>query len=471
MRIRYAAALSVLFLAACSGPGGGADSGRPATAPESTKDDALSTFALDVDTASYDFAARTLDGGALPDRATIRPEEFVNAFRQDYPRPTGEGVAVTADGSRAPSWYGAAKDARILRVGVATRDKPAGDRAPVALTFVVDTSGSMAEPGRLDLVKDALHYLVDRLGPDDSVGLVSYSTRADVLREMTPVSSRGKLHDAIDELEIDGSTNLEDGLVTGYEVAREGFREGAANRVILLSDGLANTGSTESADILEQTKEQAGKGIALLCVGVGSEYGDALMEQLADKGDGFAVYVAEQEKARRLFAERLTQTLLVAARDAKAQVAFDEATVKSYRLIGFENRALADDDFRDDAADGGELGPGHTVTALYEVVLRPEASGPVATATVRWNSPSGGAAQEVAASIATGDLDGEWGAATLRARVDLLAGSFARVLRGDEETREWLPALEEEAAALAKATDDGEVVRLAGLIGRARELS
>lgn len=470
-RLRVAAGLlAVLSLAACSASGGGADAAYAPNKPESTDRDALSTFALDVDTASYDFAARTLDDGALPDPATVRPEEFVNAFRQDYPRPTGEGVGITADGSRAPSWYGK-KDTRILRVGISTREVPTGDRAPVALTFVVDTSGSMSEPGRLDLVKDALHYLIDHLGENDAVALVAYSDEAKILREMTPVSSREKLHDAVDELEVDGSTNLEDGITTGYRVARDGFREGAANRVILLSDGLANTGETEGDPILEQTKELAGKGIALLCVGVGSEYGDALMETLADKGDGFAVYVADRDKARRLFTGRLTQTLLVAARDAKAQVAFNESTVDEYRLIGFENREIADDRFRDDATDGGELGPGHTVTALYEVTLKEGASGEVAKATVRWNAPTGRTAQEASASISVGDLDGKWADGSRWARVDLLAGVFARVLRRDAEAAEWLPKLDEEASALVEANEDPEVTRLAELIARARELS
>ncbi|HEY1177197.1 MAG TPA: von Willebrand factor type A domain-containing protein, partial [Phytomonospora sp.] len=281
-----AAGAALAFLAGCSG-GGSASSGdsAPNTA---TGEDGQSTFAIDIDTASYDYAARQLEAGELPERDQIRPEEFVNAFAQDYPEPPGDGIGVVADGTRPPAWYDGAADARLLRIGLSTKPEPEGERPPAALTFVIDVSGSMADPGKLDLVKTSLHHLVDQLAETDAVAIVAYSETAEVLREMTPVSDRKALHAAVDELSTESATDLEEGLVSGYEVASEGFKAGSTNRVILLSDGLANTGSTTAGAILDSVAEKAAEGIALLCVGVGAEYGDALMEQLADNGDGFA---------------------------------------------------------------------------------------------------------------------------------------------------------------------------------------
>ncbi|MFD0853729.1 VWA domain-containing protein, partial [Actinomadura adrarensis] len=231
----------------------------------------LSTFALDVDTASYGFARRALLDGRRPQSSTVRPEEFVNHFKQDYPEPEGNGFSVSADGGRVS---GAEGDVRLLRVGLQTRGNLGGERRDANLTFVIDTSGSMAEPGRLDLVKSALHTLVDQLRPSDSVAIVSYHSEARLVREMTPVSRRTELHRAIDSLDTDDSTNLEAGMVLGYKEARRAFREGATNRVILASDGLANTGATDSESILRRDREEGGKGEETLTVGVGSEYGD-----------------------------------------------------------------------------------------------------------------------------------------------------------------------------------------------------
>ena len=337
------------------------------------------------------------------------------------------------------------------------------------MTFVVDTSGSMREPGRLDLVQDALHTLVDQLRDTDAVAIVAYASKARVLRPMTPVRSRSALHAAIDDLGADGSTNLEDGLVTGYRVAREGFRQGVTNRVILLSDGLANVGSTSAEPILRQVREEAAKQIALLGVGVGSDYGDQLMERLADQGDGFVTYVSEREQARELFVRQLPATLTVRARDAKAQVTFDQDTVASFRLVGYENRSLAAEDFRDDSVDGGEVGPGHSVTALYLVRLKPEATGPVASARVRWLDPASGAAREAAAEVRVGDLDRQFATASPRLRVCYAAAAFAEALRGRTDASPgYLGDLAVIADEAARATDDPQVTELATLIRSVR---
>ncbi len=431
-----------------------------------------STFAIDIDTASYNFARRQILDGRRPDPTTVRPEEFLNAFRQDYPQPAGQGFTVFADGAALPRGHRTALDGetRLLRIGLQTRADDPTERPDAALTFVIDVSGSMSEPGRLDLVQDALHTLIDQLRPTDSVAIVAYETSARVVREMTAMRSRSALHAAVDDLEAGGSTNLEEGLVTGYRVAREGFVAGATNRVVLLSDGLANVGNTEAEPILRQIREEAAKKISLLGVGVGSEYGDALMERLADEGDGFVTYVSEREQARQLFVHRLPATLTVRALDAKVQVTFDPSTVAAYRLVGYENRTVAAEDFRNDRVDGGEVGPGHSVTALYVVRLRGDANGQVAEARVRWLDPVGREPTEAAARISVSDLSGGFAGASPRLKVCYVAAYFAEVLRQSpyaEEVRlSDLEVLAEDAFA---ATDDPQIAELRELIHRSND--
>jgi Ca-activated chloride channel family protein len=490
---RTVAALAALTLgvglAACSArdaesgnPGGGArapEGGYGATPGVSdggevrTGDDPQSTFAVDVDTASYGYSRRLIEEGTRPDPADVRPEEFINAFRQDYPQPDGDGFAIHADGTRLPETHHGVEGTRLLRVGLQTRAEDRTDRRDAALTFVIDVSGSMAEPGRLDLAQDALHELVRQLRPTDSVAIVAFSSEARVVREMTRVAEKDRLHSAIDELRPEASTNLEDGLLLGYRVARDGYRPEATNRVIILSDGLANVGSTESAPIVSKIKEEARKQIALLGVGVGSQYGDRLMEQLADNGDGFVVYVADREQARKVFVTRLPSALSVRAWDAKVQVTFDPHAVATYRLIGYENRAVADQDFRDRTVDGGEVGPGHSVTALYEVRLtgaaRPEDR--VARVDVRWLDPRTRQASETTATVEVSDVDRSFATAPVRLRVCYVAGYLAERLRGGPSQEGTdLRHLVEIANRAADATEDPDVRALADLVVRTDRL-
>ncbi|MEU7582184.1 von Willebrand factor type A domain-containing protein [Streptomyces sp. NPDC041068] len=394
--------------------------------------DYLSTFALDVDTASYGFARRTLAEGRLPDPSTVRPEEFVNSFRQDYPRPDGDGFSVSVDGARTGD-----RDWSLLRVGLATGgDRDGAERPPAALTFVIDVSGSMAEPGRLDLVKKSLGIMTDELRPDDSIALVTFSDTAETVLPMTRLGDRdggdgrSRAHEAVDRLEPTQSTNLEAGVTTGYDTAVRGKKEGATNRVVLLSDALANTGETDADAILERISDARSEhGITLFGVGVGSDYGDALMERLADKGDGHTTYVSNDDDARKVFCEQLPANIELRARDAKAQVAFDPETVEQFRLIGYENRDVADDDFRDDSVDGGEVGPGHTVTALYAVRAKPGATGHLATASVRWLDPDSRAPHEESGRIEAADLEGDLWKADGGLQVAAVAAYFADSLR------------------------------------------
>jgi Ca-activated chloride channel family protein len=479
----------MLTLAACGGPGGSpshsadrapaAGDGRPAPQPSAVpeepgshrEDDGrtraqISTFALDVDTASYSYARRALREGRLPEPGQVRPEEFVNAFRQDYPEPAGDGFTVHVDGARLPS-----ADEAVVRVGLRTRAADAASRRPANLTFVVDVSGSMSETGRLDLVKQAMHTLLDQLAPGDQVSIVSFSDEARLLASMTPLVAKEDLHRAVDRLAVEGGTNLETGMAIGYREAARAFRAAATNRVIVLSDGLANAGETSWQAILDRVREHAGKQVTLLTVGVGREYGDELMEQLADNGDGAAVYVSTPEEAEKVFVTQLPATIELRARDAKAQVVFNPSVVESHRLIGYDNRALAAEEFRDDSRDGGEIGPGHSVTALYSVRLKPGAAGQLAQATVRWQDPDTRAPAEESRSIGVDTLKPSLGEASVRLQVDVVAAAFAGHLRDRQAVGLDLPTLGEQARRLAGTAEDPMVTELADLIDLARTMS
>ncbi|MGP3637176.1 YfbK domain-containing protein [Streptomyces sp. 24-1644] len=458
---------------AATAPGGAADEVRPEQREEAGREvappDYLSTFALDVDTASYGYARRTLGEGRLPGPETVRPEEFVNSFRQGYQRPEGNGFSVTVDGARAG---GEAGDWSLVRVGLATKAATGrSERPPAALTFVVDISGSMAEPGRLDLAKKSLGILTDELRDDDSVSLVTFSDQAETRLPMTRLQgNRTKVRDIVEAMEPQDSTNVDAGIRRGYDEAVEGHRKGASNRVVLLSDALANTGETEADAILERIDSSRREyGITLFGVGVGSDYGDELMERLTNKGDGHTTYISDETQARKVFVDQLPAHVELRARDAKAQVAFDRETVQRFRLIGYENRKVADEDFRDDSVDGGEIGPGHTVTALYAVRLRDGASGHVATATVRWQDPKTRKAHEETGSVETGEIDGPlWGGDNSRLQVTAVAAYFADALRGGSVpgTPE-LGELSARARKLAAATEDSSVSKLATAIEQA----
>ena len=259
--------------------------------------------------------------------------------------------------------------------------------------------------------------------------------------------------------------------MTGYRVARDGFRPGVTNRVVLLSDGLANTGDTHASQLLLRVRAAADKQITLLGVGVGNEYGDALMEQLADHGDGFVVYVSDQQRARSVFVQQLPATLALRALDAKAQVTFNPATVATYRLIGYDDRALADSSFRNDHVDGGEVGAGHTVTALYAVRLQPDASGEVAVADVRWLDPLTRGPSEATNTIYVTDLDVPFEYASPRHRSATRPDTSPKFLRHSPYGQQvQLPDLAEIAANAAYQTENTTVAELATMIRRAENL-
>ncbi|WP_158630305.1 vWA domain-containing protein [Glycomyces terrestris] len=473
------AALLLALLAACTGEAGGETAvdlaGPGAVDPAESEaeyevnesadpaDDPESTFAVDVDTASYDYARQSLLDGELPPPDQVRPEEFVNSFDYGYEEPAGNGFALTVGYQDLPEWYGAEDGAQVVRVALQTRTESDAGRDDVNLTFVIDVSGSM-EGDRIAIVRDALHLLVDELRPTDAVAIVTYESESDVLLGMTEVGDGEALHDAIDDLEADGSTNMHAGLEDGYELAAEAFDGDRDNRVVLLSDGEANVGLTEHDAMLDAIGGEIADGITLLTVGVGDSYNQELLEQLADNGDGWAVFFASQGRAEEVFSERLTSTLGVTAEDAKVQVTFNPETVASYRLIGFENRALQDEDFEDDSVDAGEVGPGHSVTALYEVVPTGE-TGEYLTAAVRWTDPETG---ETGTAEQTADAGAVFDFPDSGLDVATVAAAFAEALRGSAEFD--CAAILPEAQALAETTDDPDVDELAELVAAAAEL-
>lgn len=442
-----------------------------------TDEDPLSTFALDVDAASYTLTRRYLELGQLPDPAAVRVEEFVNYLPQGYPEFDDEDFRIFLEG--APSPFGPGN--QLVRVGLKSRTVSDRTRPPLNLTFVLDGSGSMAREDRLGLVQASLRLLVDRLRDGDRVGIVLFQTDARVILEPVTLGSHprrecgngdhhrewspfDKRHDdrcehgwspsgrqlvleAIDRLVANGSTNAEGGLLLGYDMARRSFRSAASNRVILCSDGVANEGRTGAASILARVRDEADKGIRLTAVGCGmGNYNDVLLEQLADRGDGNYFYVDDLSEARRVLVDGLTGTLLTVAEDAKVQVAFDPARVLRYRLLGFENRDIADRDFRNDRVDAGEIGPGHEVTALYEVKLAPGApAGRLATVQVRYARPReevGGRreVQEIAAVLDSRQLCRRFESASPSFRLDAAAAEFAEILRGSYWAKESRPA-------------------------------
>ncbi len=394
-----------------------------------TERDRESTFGLDVDTASYAIARRFVDDGNLPDPASIRVEEFVNAFEHDYPAPRDGTFALYADGGPTPFLD---RDEVLLRLGVKAREVPDRARQDAALTFVIDTSGSMAREDRLELVKRSLTYLVDQLDRTDTVAIVTYGSDAQVVLQPTAVRDAEAIVRAIDSLHTDGSTNAEAGLALGYRLAADTFREGGTNRVILASDGVANTGQTDPDAILRRISWDASLGIQLVTVGFGmGNYNDTLMEQLADKGDGFYAYVNTMDDARTLFGDQLTSTLQTVALDARAQVEFDPAVVESYRLVGYENRDIADQQFRDDTVDAGAIGAGHAVTALYALRLTGEGGEDdrIGTLRLRWTDPDTRHADETALDIRAGVLSRSFRETAGSFRLDALVAAAAEVFR------------------------------------------
>ncbi len=435
-----------------------------------TEDDHLSTFAMDVDTASYSVARRFVQDGNLPDPASVRVEEFVNYFDQNYDPPTEDAFAIHLEGS--PSPFGGEKH-WLLRVGLQGREVSDDARKDATLVFAIDVSGSMAREDRLGLVKRSLRLLVDELRHTDEVGIVVYGDRGRVLLEPADGGESRAIMRAIDALEPGGSTYVEDGLRLAYEMASKRVRPGRITRVMLLSDGVGNVGRTGADSILGQIRSHVDGGVTLTTVGFGmGNYNDILMEQLANDGDGTYHYVDSLTEARRVFVDNLVGTLQHIAKDAKVQVDFNPEVVRSYRLIGYENRDVADEDFRNDEVDAGEVGAGHSVTALYEVKLHEGVEGALGTVFLRYEDPDSGEVTELRRDLPRSELAASFEDASPTFQLSAVVAEYAEVLRESYWAREGtLGAVAREAARLARLIPgDNDVVEFAALTAQAERI-
>jgi Ca-activated chloride channel family protein len=392
-----------------------------------TFQDHLSTFSLDVDTASYTVMRNYIQNGSLPPADGIRVEEFVNYFKQDYPIPPDVAFGIYADGAPSPF---ATDGSYLLRFGVQGYTVPEWQRKPAVLTFLIDVSGSMQMNNRLGLVKDSLALLVERLRPDDTVSIVVYGSDARVVLEPVSGNQQGVILNAINGLANEGATNAEAGLILAYETAMRSFRPEANNRVILCSDGVANVGATGPDAILAKVRGYVEEGVYLSTFGVGmGNFNDVLLEQLANDGNGTYAYIDDMDEARRQFVDNLTSTLQVIALDAKVQVDFNSDVVAYYRLVGYENRTVADQDFRNDTVDAGEIGAGHSATAVYSVVLNPGTEGRIATVQMRWEDPDSHEIREINGNFNSWDLAASFYKTSPRYQLTMLAAQYAEILR------------------------------------------
>lgn len=328
----------------------------------------LSTFSLDVDTASYANVRRMLRQGMTPPPGAVRIEEMINYFRYDDPPPESESavpLAIRVESAEAP-WE---PRHRLVRIGVRAREIDRSKIEGVNLVFLIDTSGSMASENKLPLLKSAFETLLRQLRDSDRISLITYAGEAQVVLEATPVSERETIRRAIERLQAGGSTNGSGGIEAAYKAAGQAFIKDGVNRVILATDGDFNVGLTGDADLQSLIERKAGEGVYLSILGFGTgNINDATMKLLSTKGNGNYAYIDSAREAEKVLGREAAGTLFTVAKDVKMQVEFNPATVASYRLIGYENRLLTKEDFNDDRKDAGDVGAGHRVTALYEVV-------------------------------------------------------------------------------------------------------
>jgi Ca-activated chloride channel family protein len=327
----------------------------------------FSTFSIDVDTGSYSNVRRFLNSGRLPPQDAVRVEELINYFDYQYQPPTSRAQPFRVATELAPAPWNPA--ALLLRIGIKGFEVRADERPAANLVFLIDVSGSMQSPDKLPLLKNSLRLLADQLSARDRVSMVVYAGSTGVVLEPTPGNQKSKIFAAIDKLEAGGSTNGGDGIRRAYQLAREAELKGGINRVVLATDGDFNVGIVNFEALVDMAEQQREAGVALTTLGFGTgNYNDQLLERLADAGNGNYAYVDTLSEARKVLVSELSSTLYTIAKDVKIQVEFNPAEVLEYRLIGYENRVLAREDFNNDKVDAGEIGAGHRVTALYEIV-------------------------------------------------------------------------------------------------------
>jgi Ca-activated chloride channel family protein len=414
----------------------------------------VSTFSIDVDTGSYANVRRFLNSGRLPPRAAVRIEEMINYFDYDYPAPASRQppFQVSTELASAP-WN---PKTTLLAIGIKGYQLPQNQLPPANLVFLIDVSGSMNAPDKLELLKPAMKLLIKQLRREDKVAIVVYAGAAGMVLEPTQGSDKAKIEAAIDRLAAGGSTNGGAGIQLAYALARQGFIDQGVNRVILATDGDFNVGTVNFDALKELVETQRKSGIALTALGFGTgNYNDRLLEQLADAGNGNYAYIDTLREANKVLVEQMSATLLTIAKDVKIQIEFNPALVEEYRLIGYENRVLRREDFNNDAVDAGDIGAGHTVTALYEIALKgsggslteplrysgttanPAESArgdEIAFLRLRYKQPDSDASQLQEWPIQRRQLAEKWQATSERFRFAAAVAGFGQLLRGGRHT-------------------------------------
>ena len=411
----------------------------------------VSTFSIDVDTASYAWVRASLNQNVLPQPAAVRTEEMINYFHYDYARPRTTALPFSTDVAVFPSPWTAGR--KLVRIGIKGYAVQPATRPRANLVFLVDTSGSMNHPDKLPLVKKSLHMLLDELSPSDTVAIVTYAGSAGTALEPTPVRDKERIRWVIDRLGAGGSTAGAEGIRQAYQLAQANYDPRGVNRVILATDGDFNVGITDQGELKGYIERERGKGVFLSVLGFGmGNYNDALMQALAQNGNGTAAYIDTVQEARKTLVEEASANLFTIAKDVKIQVEFNPAAVAEYRLIGYETRALNRDDFDNDKVDAGDVGSGQSVTALYEVVPvgGPSANGelrygkPVSPAAarsaelgfvkIRYKLPKSDTSRLITTPITRNREFASFNAAPRDARFATAVAGFAELLRGGRHT-------------------------------------
>lgn len=443
----------------------------------------VSTFSLDVDTGSYSNVRRMIGAGQLPPPDAVRVEELVNYFPYEY-TPPADARPFAVHTELAPSpWH---PGNVILRIGVKGQDRAKETLPPANLVFLVDVSGSMQSPDKLPLLKASLKLLVNELRPQDRITLVTYAGSTAVILPPTPGSERAAIASAIDALSAGGSTAGASGIELAYRAAQQAFIPGGINRILLATDGDFNVGVTDFRQLKGMVEEKRKSGVALTTLGFGTgNYNEHLMEQLADAGDGAYSYIDTLMEGHKVLANEMTSTLATIARDVKVQVEFNPATVREYRLIGYENRALQREDFNNDRVDAGDIGAGHTVTALYELTLadgkglidekrygsRDEQAtsrhtDELAHVKLRYKDPGAESSRRLDFAVSKAEMK-SLESASGEFRFALAVAGFGQVLRGGRYTGDWSYADARKLAGGAVGRDRfgyrGEFLRLVDL--------
>ena len=434
-------------------------------------EDNLETFSIDVDTASYTLMRSMVEDGQLPRESQVRVEEYINYFDYDYDAPEpGSPEPFSISLEAAPSRFG--DNLQLLRVGIQGEKVPQSERKPANLIFLVDVSGSMSAPDKIGLVRHSLYTLLDELGGDDTIGIVTYAGADTVLLPPTSVSERDEIVRAIERLSTGGGTNGAAGITTAYDLAESVFVEDGINRIVLCTDGDFNVGRTGES-LVQLVESWRDRGIFLSVLGFGRGFNDAFLEDLTNRGDGNYAFIDNAREAERAVGFKLTGTIQTIAKDVKIQVEFNPEVVSRYRLIGYENRAIADEDFDNDDVDAGEIGSGHSVTAYLELEMAEGAqlgSGEqdIASVHVRYKKPVGGSSEEIVRGIAEMEAHPSFDEASDGFRFGAAVAEYGEILARNPNSVgaefEEIALIAESAEAL-ETEEHGEFVELVRMAG------